>query len=147
MPSKQVGACAQRAMWRFSLGNCFLRNAKAWGKSPIAIEQQALLALVTHILMRLFLNKKGQEMVLEEDHQTQQKRHEAKETAYCIDWEGTYNRAFFRKLSKITNQAWRFLNHRSSYSCALSYYQSHPGLDKSVDNDLIHFDNSHLWQK
>jgi hypothetical protein len=28
MPSKQVGACAQRAMWRFSLGNCFLRTAK-----------------------------------------------------------------------------------------------------------------------
>jgi hypothetical protein len=27
MPSKQVGACAQRAMWRFSLGNCFLRTA------------------------------------------------------------------------------------------------------------------------
>ncbi|SHE20168.1 hypothetical protein BPUTEOMOX_1793 [methanotrophic endosymbiont of Bathymodiolus puteoserpentis (Logatchev)] len=86
-----------------------MANAKAWGKSPIAIEQQALLALVTHILMRLFLNKKGQEMGLEEDHQTQQKRHEAKETAYCIDWEGNYNRAFFRKLSKITKQAWRFL--------------------------------------
>jgi hypothetical protein len=28
MPSKQVGACVQRAMWRFSLGNCFLRTAK-----------------------------------------------------------------------------------------------------------------------
>jgi glycosyltransferase involved in cell wall biosynthesis len=28
MPSKQVGVCAQRAMWRFSLENCFLRTAK-----------------------------------------------------------------------------------------------------------------------
>jgi hypothetical protein len=31
--------------------------------------------------MRLFLNKKGQEMGLEEDHQKQKKRHEEKETA------------------------------------------------------------------
>jgi len=86
-----------------------MANAKAWGKSPIAIEQQALLALVTHLLMRLFLHQKGLDLGLEEDHQTQQKRHEKKETAYCIDWEGNYNRAFFKKLSKITKQAWRFL--------------------------------------
>ncbi len=86
-----------------------MANAKAWGKSPIAIEQQALLALVTHLLMRLFLHQKGQALGLEEDHQTQKKRHEKKQTAYCIDWEGNYNRAFFTKLSKITKQAWRFL--------------------------------------
>jgi hypothetical protein len=86
-----------------------MANSKAWGKSPIAIEQQALLGLVTHILMRLFLHKKGQELGLEEDHQTQQKRHEKKETDYIINWEGNYNRAFFKKLSKITKQAWRFV--------------------------------------
>ncbi len=86
-----------------------MANAKAWGKSPIAIEQQALLALVTHLLMRLFLHQKGQALGLEEDYQTQQKRHEKKQTTYCIDWEGNYNRAFFTKLSKITKQAWRFL--------------------------------------
>jgi hypothetical protein len=86
-----------------------MANSKAWGKSPIAIEQQALLALVTHLLTRLFLHEKGQELGLNEDHQTQQKRYEKKETAYCIDWEGNHNRAFFKKLSKITKQAWRFL--------------------------------------
>ncbi len=86
-----------------------MANAKAWGKSPIAIEQQALLALVTQVLMRLFLHQKGLELGLEEDHQTQQKRHEKKQNAYCIDWEGNFNRAFFTKLSKITKQAWRFL--------------------------------------
>ena len=86
-----------------------MANSKAWGKSPVAIEQQALLGLVTHLLMRLFLHKKGQELGLEEDHQTQQKRHEKKETEYSINWEGNYNRAFFKKLSKITKQAWRFL--------------------------------------
>jgi len=47
-----------------------MANAKVWGKSPIAIEQQALLGLLTHILMRLFLHKRGQELGLEEDHQT-----------------------------------------------------------------------------
>ncbi len=51
-----------------------MANAKAWGKSPIAIEQQALLALVTHVLMRLFLHQKGQVLGLEEDQQTQHGR-------------------------------------------------------------------------
>lgn len=86
-----------------------LANSKAWAKSPIAIEQQALLGLVVHLLMRLFLHQKGQDLGLEEDHQTQQKRYEKKESAYLVDWEGNYNRAFFKKLSKITKQAWRFL--------------------------------------
>jgi len=86
-----------------------LANSKAWAKSSVAIEQQALLGLVTHLLMRLFLHQKGQELGLEEDHLTQQTRHAKKESAYLIDWEGNYNRAFFKKLSKITKQAWRFL--------------------------------------
>ena len=86
-----------------------MANSKAWGKSPIAIEQQALLALITHILTRLFLHQKGLKMGLDEDHQTQRKRHEAKEIAYCLSWDGIYNRVFFKKLSKITKQAWRFL--------------------------------------
>ena len=86
-----------------------MANSKAWGKSPVAIEQQALLGLVTHLLMRLFLHKKGQELGLKEDHQTQQKRHEKKETDYIVNWKGNYNRAFFIKLSKITKQAWRFV--------------------------------------
>jgi len=32
-----------------------------------------------------------------------------KKTEYCINWEGNYNRDFFKKLSKISKQAWRFL--------------------------------------
>ena len=86
-----------------------MANSKAWGKSPVAIEQQAVLGLLTHLLMRLFLHKKGQELGLKEDHQTQQKRHEKKETDYIVNWKGNYNRAFFIKLSKITKQAWRFV--------------------------------------
>ena len=47
-----------------------MANTKAWAKSPVSIEQQALLGLVTHILMRLFLHQKGEMLGLEEDHQT-----------------------------------------------------------------------------
>jgi len=60
-----------------------MANSKGLGKSPIAIEQQALLGLVTHILMRLFLHKKGQELGREEDHQTQQKRHKKRNGLHC----------------------------------------------------------------
>jgi hypothetical protein len=45
-----------------------MANSKAWGKSPVAIEHQALLALVTRLLMRLFLHRKGLELDLEEAH-------------------------------------------------------------------------------
>jgi hypothetical protein len=98
-----------------------LANAKAWGKSPVAIEQQALLGLVTHLLTRLFLHKKAQELGLEEDHHTQQKRHQNKAVDYIVNWVGNYNRAFFTKLSKITKQVWRFL--KNSF-----HKRSHPQL-------------------
>ena len=86
-----------------------LGNTKAWAKSPVAIEQQALFGLVTHILMRLFLHEQGKELGLEEDHRTQKKRHNNKARDYFYKAKGYYNRVFFRKLSKITKQAWRFL--------------------------------------
>ena len=61
-----------------------MANSKAWGKSPVDIEQQALLALVTQLLIRLFFHQKGLKMGVDEDHQTQLKLHEAKEIAYCL---------------------------------------------------------------
>ncbi|MCP4090324.1 MAG: transposase, partial [Gammaproteobacteria bacterium] len=45
-----------------------MANSKAWAKSAVSIEQQALLGLVTQILMRLFLHEKGQQFGFEEDH-------------------------------------------------------------------------------
>ena len=86
-----------------------MANTKAWAKSPVSIEQQALLGLVTHILMRLFLHQKGEMLGLEEDHQTQQSRHEKKAQDYLDKDKGNFNRAFFKKLSKIIKQVWRFL--------------------------------------
>lgn len=91
-----------------------LPNSKAWAKSPIAIEQQALLALATHLLMRLFLHKKGKDFGLVEDHQTQEKRYEKKIMDYTVNKKGNYNQVFFKKLSKITKQAWRFLKNNFS---------------------------------
>lgn len=86
-----------------------LANTKAWAKSPVAIEQQALFGLVTHILMRLFLRQQGEKLGLEEDYQLQEKRYEKKVQAYVKSNEGNFNRAYFKKPSKITKQAWRFL--------------------------------------
>ena len=84
-------------------------NNKAWAKSQVAIEQQAILGLVTYILMRLFLYEQGEKLGLEEETMTQQTRHVNKLGDYLFGDKGNFNRAFFRKLSKITKQAWRFL--------------------------------------
>ena len=100
-----------------------MANSKAWGKSPVAIEQQALFGLVTHLLMRLFLHKKGQELDLTEDHQTQQTRHQKKESEYCNNWNGNFNRVFFKKLSKITKQAWRFVKNSFLKKPSLELYE------------------------
>ena len=81
-----------------------MANSKAWGKSPIAIEQQALLGLVTHILMRLFLHKKGEELGLEEDHQTQQKRHEKKKQITLLTGTATIIGLFSRSSLKSPNR-------------------------------------------
>lgn len=73
--------------------------------------------------MRLFLYKKGKELGLEEDHQTQQKRHDKKQTDYIVNWKGNYNRAFFIKLSKITKQAWRFVKNSFLKKSSLRLYE------------------------
>jgi len=100
-----------------------LANSKAWGKSPVAIEQQALFGLATHLLMRLFLHKKGQELGLTEDHQTQQTRHQKKESEYSSNWNGNFNRVFFKILSKITKQAWRFVKNSFLKKPSLQLYE------------------------
>jgi len=46
----------------------------------------------------------GQGVGLEEDQQTQQKRHEAKETTCCIDWEGSYNSAYLENYLRLPNK-------------------------------------------
>ncbi len=109
-----------------------LAGAKAWGKSPIAIEQQAIMGLVTYVLTRLFVNRYGEALGIQE--KTQSRKHAKKQDHYLgqderrqcvsdssdsddhIDEESQdpvlfYDayRAFWTGLSKITKQVWRFL--------------------------------------
>ena len=58
-----------------------LAGAKAWGKSPIAIEQQAQMGLITYILTRLFVNSRCQELGIQPEA-TQSKKHAKKREHY-----------------------------------------------------------------
>lgn len=86
-----------------------LCNARAWGKSPVGIEQQALIGLVTYTLTCLFLKDKQADLGLTEGNTTQQRKHVIKRDAYLFDCIGVACRAFYTVLSKIPRQVWRFL--------------------------------------
>lgn len=59
-----------------------LANAKAWGKSPVAIEQQALMGLMTYVLTQLFLQRRYQELALPKGDATQALKHARKVEQY-----------------------------------------------------------------
>jgi hypothetical protein len=87
-----------------------LSNEKAWGKSPIAIKQQALLGMVSYILTRIFLKDQHEELGLAEGDTTQKKKHEIRRLDYIENGIGDAYRAFYSNASKITRQVWRFLS-------------------------------------
>lgn len=123
-----------------------LANAKAWGKSPVAIEQQALIALMTYVLTQLFLQRRYQDLDLPHGDQTQARKHARKVEHYLeqqadddqppphdeqwdredeppeLKYYDAY-RAFYAQLSKITRQVWRFLKHCFRQKHALPLYQ------------------------
>lgn len=86
-----------------------MANAKAWGKSAVAIQQQAIIGMITYILTRLFSDKYAKQFNLPTDGSTQERRHQKK----CEDYfDGKIKdpyRAFHTHLSKVTKQVWRFL--------------------------------------
>ena len=86
-----------------------LCNARAWGKSAVGIEQQALLGFVTYILTCLFLTDKQSVLGLTEGETTQHRKHALKREAYLYDGIGVACHAFYVVLSKIPRQVWRFL--------------------------------------
>jgi hypothetical protein len=92
-----------------------LAGSKAWGKSPVAIEQQALLGIVTTILTRLFLMRRQAELELSKPDATQEKKHQKKLASYTESGEGVLLRAVWQNLSKITRQVWRFL--KNCFAC------------------------------
>ena len=84
-----------------------LASTKAWGKSPISIDQQALIGITTYILTRLFLEQQFEALGLTAGNTTQLSKHKKKVALYKKDT-GIYLRAYWTKLSKIPVQVWRF---------------------------------------
>jgi len=104
--------------------DCFkndLAGSKAWGKSPVAIEQQALLGIVTTILTRLFLMRRQADLSLAQPDATQDKKYQKKLASYKQSGKGILLRALWHNLSKIARQVWRFLK-----NCFASRHE--PGL-------------------
>lgn len=122
-----------------------LANAKAWGKNPVAIEQQALMGLMTYVLTQLFLQRRCEELDLPKGDATQA-RNQAQKVEYYLEQTmddpcklGSTDededeeeivilqydayRAFYAQLSKITRQVWRFLKNCFSQKNSLGLYQ------------------------
>ena len=98
--------------------DCFkndLAGSKAWGKSPVAIEQQALLGIVTSILTRLFLMRRQADLALLLPDATQDKKHQNKLAIYTQSGKGNLLRALWQNMSKISRQVWRFL--KNCFTC------------------------------
>jgi len=92
--------------------DCFkndLAGSKAWGKSPVATEQQALLGIVTSILTRLFLMRRQADLAWAQPDATQDKKHQKKLAIYTQSGKDNLLRALWQNLSKISRQVWRFL--------------------------------------
>ncbi|NOY72297.1 MAG: transposase [Gammaproteobacteria bacterium] len=100
-----------------------LAGAKAWGKSPIAIEQQALMGIATVLLTRLFLQRRQKDLQLEKPDSTQDRKHQIKQDQTYFSSVGIAYRAFWTQLSKITKQVWRFLKSCFLQEHRLAFYQ------------------------
>jgi len=100
-----------------------LSGAKAWSKSPVAIEQQAMLSIISYLVTRLFLHKHEKMLDLDKPDSTQDRKHEIKQSAYETQLFGVAYRAFYVGLSKITRQVWRFLKNCFSRDSSLGLYQ------------------------
>ena len=106
--------------------DCFkndLAGSKAWGKSPIAIEQQALLGIVTTILTRLFLHRRQADLALVQPDATQDKKHQKKQAFHQQSGKGISLRAQWNNLSKISRQVWRFLKNCFTYKHEPALYK------------------------
>jgi hypothetical protein len=106
--------------------DCFkndLAGSKAWAKSQNAIEQQALLGIVTTILTRLFLQRRQADLGLAQTDATQNRKHEKKAKDYNEQGIGTQLQSQWKELSKIPRQVWRFLKHCFDQKHELALYE------------------------
>ena len=93
-----------------------LASTQAWGKSALAIEQQALMGMVTVILTQLFLQRRQTELARNTPDSTQQPKHQAKQEQHKKTGMGVTLRTNWTHLSKITRQLWRFLKNCFAYT-------------------------------
>ena len=100
-----------------------MSGAKAWSKSPIGIEQQALLSIITYLLTRLFLQRYQKPLDLDKVDSTQDKKQAVKQDQYLASNKGVAYRAFYTGLSKITRQVWQFLKNCFMAKWSLQLYQ------------------------
>jgi hypothetical protein len=100
-----------------------LGSDKAWGKSPVAIQQQACIGMITYILTRLFLEEQFEELLLPDGNTTQIGKHEKKIKAYKKDG-GISLRAYWSQLSKIPLQVWRFFKNCFMKKSSPQLYES-----------------------
>lgn len=106
--------------------DCFkndLAGAKAWGKSTVAIEQQAILGIVTVLLTRLFLHRRQAELQLDVPDSTQENKHKNKQKKAQLSGVNIRLRTHWCHLSKITRQVWRFLKNCFHQKHELVLYQ------------------------
>jgi len=98
--------------------DCFkndLAGSKAWGKSAVAIEQQALLGIVTVLLTRLFLHRRQIDLQRNTPDSTQDNKHKNKQKNALLSDINIRLRTNWCHLSKITRQLWRFLKNCFNY--------------------------------
>ncbi|MEY2838772.1 MAG: hypothetical protein RJB60_1071, partial [Pseudomonadota bacterium] len=91
-----------------------LPNAKAWGKSSIAIEQQILMAMVTVILTTVFLHQHAHVLGFCTS-KTQAHKHQAKQAEHQKSTIAVSLRTSWHQLSQIPRQIWRFL--KNCFAC------------------------------
>ena len=86
-----------------------LAGKKAWGKSAIAIEQQALFGIITVILTQLFLHRRKTELGLYASDPIEENVLKKRQKHALLSTINIRLRTAWHYASKISRQLWRFL--------------------------------------
>lgn len=100
-----------------------LASAKAWGKSPASVQQQAIIGMMTYILTRLFIEQQFNKLMLTDGNTTQSGKHKKKIETYKKEG-GIQLRAYWALLSKIPLQVWRFFKNCFMKKSSVQLYES-----------------------
>jgi len=100
-----------------------LASSRAWGKSLVSIEQQAMMGVVSYLLTRQFLVKQSRNLGMDEDKLTQKNKQKIKLEKHIECPQGISYRAYYTETSKITRQVWRFLKNCFNKQSSPELYQ------------------------